>query len=91
MRIGVCGMLKILSIIIAVVILLLPSFLAGWRKHRFPGKIVAYNLVLGVGVGLVEWILIQFGYGYFCSFLVVFIGVLLLCGWSYLSYLAVNR
>lgn len=83
-------MLRIFSIIIAIVIVLLPSFLAGWKRRRFPGKIVLYNLVLGVGLGIVEWVIIQFGYGYFCDFLVILIGVLLLCGWSYLSYLAVN-
>lgn len=83
-------MLWILSIGFAVIILFLPSLLAAWKRRRFPGKVVLYNVALGIGLGAVEWIIVEFGYGYFCDFLVVFIGVLLLCGWSYLSYLAVN-
>lgn len=84
-------MIKIIGAGIAAVVLFLPSLLFLWKNRRLKLRLFLYNAVLVVGLGIVEIVLLQFGFGAFCEFMIGTVGVLLLSGWAYLSYWVVNH
>lgn len=58
---------------------------------RFPEKDGVVQHRIGMGVLSVEWILIRFGKGIFCHFLVLLLGIGGLAVWAYLVYVSWGR
>ncbi|MCI9273396.1 MAG: hypothetical protein HFE39_05485 [Clostridiales bacterium] len=75
---------------IGLVVLFLPSLLSWFKNRRLVQKILLYNVILVFGVLILEGILLRYGYGIFCSVLTVLIGITAICGWTYLSFKALN-